>query len=251
MTDRRTVLISGASGGVGRGIAIACGSAGWEVWIAARREAEGTAVADEVRAAGGIGRYVECDVGDGDSVAAVVAQVNEVSGQLHGLVHNATSAYSSQPKSLADSSMVEFEDHIRVNLRGLYLLATACFDLLSISRGSLVVLTSEAGFEGKPVMGMYAMAKAAQRGLAGVLAREWGPVGIRVNCVAPLATSPAMERYMADPVKSAQVLRRIPISRLGDPVQDIGPVVRFLISEESSFVTGQTIMIDGGSCPIT
>src|SRR5665213_1495692 len=185
MTDRRTVLISGASGGVGRGIAIACGSAGWEVWIAARRKAEGTAVADEVGAAGGIGRYVECDVGDAESVAAVVAQVNQVSGQLHGLVHNATSAYSSQPKSLADSSMVEFEDHIRVNLRGLYLLSTACFDLLSASRGSLVVLTSEAGFEGKPVMGMYAMAKAAQRGLAGVLAREWGPVGIRVNCVAP------------------------------------------------------------------
>lgn len=245
------MLISGASGGVGEGIATACGEAGWEVWVAARRSAEGMAVAEEVDRAGGTGRFVPCDVGVPGAVAAVVEAVTRVSGGLDGLVHNATSGWSSRPGPIGEVSIDEVKDQVLVGLRGPYLLSLGCYELLRASgSGSVVFLTSEAGFEGKPTLAPYAMVKAAERGLARVLSREWGPSGVRVNAVAPLATSPAMDRFCEDPGRRARVLERIPLGRLGDPHRDIGPVVRFLLSDDSRFVTGQTIMADGGSCPI-
>jgi 3-oxoacyl-[acyl-carrier protein] reductase len=102
----RVVIVTGASGGVGRGIALACGQAGWTVWIAARRSVEGTAVADEVTAAGGEGRFVACSVDDPASVDAAIATVVGASGRLDGVAHNATSGRSPIPGHLADLSTV-------------------------------------------------------------------------------------------------------------------------------------------------
>src|SRR5450759_843611 len=113
-------------------------------------------------------------------------------------------------------SMEEIQDQMLVNLRGPYLLNLGFFELLRLSgSGSVVMLTSEAGFEGKPNLTTY-----------------------------------AMDRYFEDPANKARVLGRIPLGRLGEPHSDIGPVVRFLLADEARFVTGQTIMVDGGSCPI-
>jgi NAD(P)-dependent dehydrogenase (short-subunit alcohol dehydrogenase family) len=113
-----------------------------------------------------------------------------------------------------------------------------------------VVTTSEAGFDGKRLLAPYAMVKAQQRAFVTVLAREWGPAGIRVNAVAPLAASPAMEQaFRSDPAMEERVMSRIPLGRLGDAADDIGVAVRFLLGEDARFVTGQTLMIDGGSCP--
>lgn len=247
----RTVLVTGASGGVGRGIALACGRAGWQVWIAARRGPEAAAVAQEVTTVGGKGRAVTCDVGDEDSVRACLAEV-AASGGLDGIVHNATSGLSSQARSVADVTVDQLEDHVRVATRGLYLLARHGFALLAERHGSMVVLTSEAGFEGKRLLAPYAMVKAQQRGLVGVLAREWGPAGVRINAVAPLADSPAMQRaFVSDPHMEQRVMGRIPLGRLGDAADDIGVAVRFLLGDDARFVTGQTLMVDGGSCPIT
>jgi 3-oxoacyl-[acyl-carrier protein] reductase len=137
-------------------------------------------------------------------------------------------------------------------LRGTYLVARAALPHLEATGGSLLVLTSEAGFEGKARLPAYAAVKAAQRGLARSLAREWGPRGVRVNCLAPLAATPAMVTAMAaDPAMEARVLGRNPLGRLGDAVTDVGPVARFLLGPEAAFVTGATLMADGGSCPIT
>ena len=245
------MLITGATGGVGRGIALACGTAGWEVWIAARRETEGRAVAAEVDARGGAGRFVECDVADEASVAGVLATVAEA-GELHGVVHNATSSYSGVPRSATDLHLEELGHQVAVGLRGCHLLARAAHRSLRATQGSFLVLTSEAGFEGKKLLSTYATVKAAQRGYMRVLAREWGPDGIRVNALAPLASSPAMDDALRlDPEMRERVMRRNPLGRLGDAEHDIGPVARFLLSDESRFVTGQTIMADGGSCPIT
>jgi 3-oxoacyl-[acyl-carrier protein] reductase len=247
-----TVLITGASGGIGRGIALACAEAGWTVWIAARRSAEAAAVADEVTAAGGIGRSVVCDVGDEESVGAAVSEVAAAGAGLHGVVHNATSGLSSQASPLRDITVDDLEDHVRVATRGCYLLGRAAFPFLVASRGSLVVMTSEAGFEGKRLLAAYATVKASQRGLVRALAREWGPAGVRVNAVAPLGDSPAMARaFVSDPAMEARVMSRIPLGRLGGATDDIGVAVRFLLSDEARFVTGQTLMVDGGSCSIS
>jgi 3-oxoacyl-[acyl-carrier protein] reductase len=248
----RVVLVSGASGGVGRGIALACAAAGWRVWIAARRAREGEAVAREVDAAGGAGRFVACDVADAVSVERAIAALLARDGRLHAVAHNATSALSPKPTSLRDVSLADVRDHVAVSLRGAYLLARSAHPHLRASRGALLLLTSEAGFEGKARLPVYAAVKAAQRGLARALAREWGADGIRVNCLAPLAASPAMERAFAlDPAMEERVLGRNPLRALGDPVADVGAAARFLLSDDARYVTGHTLMADGGSCPVT
>jgi 3-oxoacyl-[acyl-carrier protein] reductase len=247
----RTILVTGASGGVGRGIALACGAAGWSVWIAARRAEEGGAVAGEVTEAGGWGHSIVTDVGDEDSVQVTLAAIRASDGRLDGVVHNATSGKSSQAGPMTDVTVDDLEDHVRVGTRGFYLLARHAFPLLEASHGSFVVMTSEAGFEGKRLLAPYAMVKAQQRAMVAVLAREWGPAGVRVNAVGPLADSPAIDRaFVSDPTMEERVLGRIPLGRLGDAATDIGGVVRFLLGDDSRFVTGQTIMADGGSCPI-
>lgn len=248
----RVVLVTGASGGVGRGIALACAAAGWTVWVAARRAPEGEAVAAEVDAAGGTGRFVACEVGEPASVADAVATVVAASGRLDGVVHNATSGLSPIPGPLPDLPLADLRDHVAVSVRGTYLLAREALPHLRAAGGSLVVLTSEAGFEGKAKLPAYAAVKAAQRGLVRGLAREWGPLGVRVNALAPLASTPAMVTALErDPAMEARVMGRNPLGRLGDAVADIGPVARFLLSDEARFVTGVTVMADGGSCPVT
>jgi len=250
--DAPVVLVTGASGGVGRGIAIACGAAGWSVWVAARRQAEGREVAAEVTAAGGRGTFVECDVADGDSVASAVAATVAREGRLDGAVHNATSGRSPVPVVPAEVPLDHLRDHVVVSVRGAYWLAHHAYPHLVVTRGSLVLLTSEAGFGGTMRLAPYAAVKGAVRGLARSWAREWGRDGVRVNCVAPLAESPAVTAAMAADVTMAdRVLGRHPLGRLGDPVDDVGPVVRFLLSDEAGYVTGMTVMVDGGNAPVT
>lgn len=250
--DRKVVLVTGASGGVGEGIALACGEAGWEVWIAARRRTEGERVAQLVTDAGGLGRFVASDVANAESVRTTIDTISATSGRLDGVVHNATSGLSSVPSALGDITPGDLESHLAVSVTGLHLLARTAFPLLVRTRGSLVVTTSEAGFEGKARLPAYATVKAAQRGLVRTLAREWGPSGVRANAIAPLAMTDAMERaFELDPSMSDRVLGRLPLRRLGDARADIGPVVRFLLGDDARYVTAQTIMVDGGSCPIS
>lgn len=251
-TDERVIAITGASGGVGRGIARACGAAGWTVWILARRAEQGSAVAAEVDELGGRGRFVACDVTDGASVDAAITAILDESGRLDGVVHNSTSGRSSQATPFGDNTVGHLEDQVAVSVRGLRLLARAAEPALRDAGGAFVVTTSEAGFEGKKLLAAYGMVKAAQRGLVRALAREWGPLGIRVNAIAPLAMTEAMERaFRSEPAMEARVRSRIPLDRIGDPETDIGPVVRHLLSDDARYLTGQTLMVDGGSCQIS
>jgi len=249
---RRCILVTGASGGVGRGIAIAGGQAGWEVWIAARRSAEGKAVAKEVGAAGGRGHFVECNVAEEGSVMQAFRTVSSSGSELHGVVHNATSSLSSRPALPESVPIDDLRDQVAVSVRGMYLIARIAFPLLRSSKGSFIVTTSEAGFEGKQLLAAYAMVKAAQRGMMRSLAREWGPFGVRINAISPLAASPAMDRaFVSDPDMRDRVHTRIPLGRLGDATSDIGAAARFLLDEGARYITGQTLMVDGGSCPIS
>lgn len=246
----KTVVITGASGGVGRGIAIACGQAGWSVWIAARRERQGQAVADEVTNAGGNGRFVVCDVRESASIDSCIDTVIDADGRLDGVVHNATSGLSPVPVSLAEISLADLRDHTEIALRAAWAIARRCHPALVQSGGSILLLTSEAGFEGKAKLPPYAGVKGAQRGFARALAREWGRDGVRVNALAPLASTPAMDSaFEHDPELASRVLGRNPLGRLGDPVDEIGRAARFLLSDDARYITGHTLMVDGGSCP--
>jgi 3-oxoacyl-[acyl-carrier protein] reductase len=137
---------------------------------------------------------------------------------------------------------------LATTLRASYLFAQLALPhLRERENASYILLTSPAGVEGSADRATYGAVKAGQRGFAKSLTREWGPLGIRVNCIAPVAMTPAMERaYVANPALEARLNARTPLGRVGDPEADIGGVAVFLASDLARFVTGQTIVVDGG-----
>lgn len=241
-----TVLVTGAGGGVGRGIALAAAAAGAHVVVAARGD-NGRSVVEEIAARGNSAAWAQCDVTDAASVAGAVATALGNSGRLDAIVHNATSSASSQPHQLTDVSDELWKQHASVSLRGAYHCATEGYDALRVRGGTLLVMTSPAGIEGSSMLPLYATMKGALRGFAKSLAREWGPAGITVNVVSPLAYSPAMTRAMEkDPPMRERTSNRIPLGRVGDAETDVGAAVSFLLGPQARYITGQTLGIDGG-----
>ena len=246
--DGRTAIVTGAGQGVGRGIALALAAAGASVVVAARRAQTGEPVAREIRDRGGRAVCVETDVTSREAVEAAVAAAVEEFGSLEVMVHNAFRG--GRPHRLE-----ELDDHVWRSCSGTavwgsYHCARAAFPHLLVAgrRGRLVLVSSTAGMEGSASVPAYAAVKGAQRALAKSLAREWGPHGITVNCIAPLADTPALEEAFAQrPELRASRLGRSALGRIGDPEADVGPVVTFLASEEGGYVTGQTLVCDGGS----
>jgi 3-oxoacyl-[acyl-carrier protein] reductase len=242
----RTVLVTGGAAGVGRGIALACGAAGAHVVVASRRD-NGVDVVDEIVARGHAASWSQCDVTDRDSVAGAVAHAVDRTGALHAVVHNATSNQSSVPHRLEEVQDALWEQHTSVSLRGAYHCAVAALPALRATGGTLLVMTSPAGFEGSATLPLYATMKGALRGFAKSLAREWAPHGVTVNVVSPLAYSPAMVNAIAeDPAMEGRLARRVPLGRVGDPEVDVGRGIAFLVSADAAFVTGQTLGVDGG-----
>jgi 3-oxoacyl-[acyl-carrier protein] reductase len=242
----RTVLITGAGAGVGRGIALACAAQRMDVVVFSPRE-NGAETAETIRSSGGSARWVAGDVTVRADVERAVATAVQATGRLDAVVHNATSGRSSEPVRVEAASLDEWEDHVSVSLRGAFFCAQAALPHLVTSGGRCVFMTSPAGMEGSLTLPLYGMVKGAVRGLAKSLAREWGPRGVTVACVSPLAHTHAMARaFELDPDLESRVVSRIPLGRLGDAEHDIGPVVAFLVSDDARYMTGQTVVVDGG-----
>ncbi len=247
LLDGRTVVVTGAGGGVGAGIALACAEHGANVVIAARRTETGDVVAKQIEDRGGAALSVRCDVGDAADVEAAVDATVERFGGLDCMVHNALAPVG-PPRPIRDVPDEVFAAMMSTAVRGSFLCARAAFPQLRDRQGSLILLTSAAGVEGSPYLPAYGMVKAAQRGLLKSLAREWGPLGIRVNGIGPVAMTPAMEVVAkTSPVFTDGLLvNRTPLRRIGEPEPDIGPVAVFLASDLARYMTGQTLMVDGG-----
>jgi 3-oxoacyl-[acyl-carrier protein] reductase len=245
--DSRVIVVTGAGGGVGRGIAIALADRGAVVALLVRRASTGAAVAAEIAARGGRARSLECDISDADQLQHAIEAVEADLGRIHSVVHNAISGRTSQKEHLGALDDASWEDHASVGLRPCYWLARLAYRSLAAESGSFVVLTSVDGIEGDEDLPLYSTVKAAQRGLVKSLAREWGPAGVRVNCLAPLAVTPALERAISlDDTLLARISGLVPLGRFGDPVTDIGPAAAFLCSDEARYVTGQTLIVSGG-----
>jgi 3-oxoacyl-[acyl-carrier protein] reductase len=242
----RTVLVTGAGDGVGRGIALACGAEGAFVVVAARRE-NGAETVAQLETLGGKGAWARCDVTDARQVEAAVQLAVERGGGLDVMVHNATSGRSSEPARLEDVDADLWKEHASVSLTGAYHCARAALPALRERRGCFLAMTSASGMEGSATFPAYATVKAALRGFAKSLAREWAELGVTVNVVSPLARTPAMDNAIReDPGLEARLERRVPLGRLGDPEADIGPAVVFLAGAGGSYITGQTLVVDGG-----
>lgn len=239
----RRVLITGAAAGVGRGLALSCAEAGAHVLVTSRGE-NGKDVVVEVEQRGGEATWLACDVTDETSVRSAIEQA----GRLDAIVHNATSRESSTPHRIEDLTDEQWDEHVAVSLRGARLLAIAGHAALRASgSGRFVVMTSASGITGTPRLPAYGVVKAALRGFAKSLAREWAPDAITVNALAPLAESDAMAAAAEkDPTLRPRLAASIPLGRMGDAEADIGPPLVFLLSEGGGYVTGQTLLVDGG-----
>jgi 3-oxoacyl-[acyl-carrier protein] reductase len=244
----RTAVVTGAGQGIGRGIALAFAMNGANVVIAARRAETGEPVAAEIRERGGEAVCIVTDVSRRADVESCVASTVERYGALEIMVHNAVRGGS--PHRLDEVPLEDWHDHSRVTAWGSYFTAAIAYPHLrdAGAHGRLVLLTSPAGIEGTVNMPLYATVKAAQRGLIKSLAREWGPDGITVNGIAPVAETPALAGAFATvPHLKERVESRASLRRIGDPERDIGGVAVFLASEDGGYVTGQTIVCDGGA----
>ena len=242
----RVAIVTGAGQGVGKGIAAALAHAGAAVVIAARRADNGAPAAAAIREAGGDARFVRCDVTDRGAVDAAVDAAIDRWGRLDVMVHNAVSP-PGPPRPIQEIDDETIAAQIATTTTAGFHCAQAAFPHLAAGSGSLILLTSPAGIEGSGNLPLYGAVKGAQRGLLKSLAREWGPSGVRVNAIAPVAWTPAMDTATAaNPTLEARLRGRTPLQHIGDPTDDIGPVAVFLASSMARHMTGQTLAVDGG-----
>lgn len=246
LLNGKVAIVTGAGQGVGEGIARALADAGAAVVIAARRAENGEPAAAAIRERGQAASFVRCDVSLETDVAAAVVHAVDEHGGLDIVVHNAVSPPGPPaPVQAVDPDIISAQ--IATSTTATYLLARAAHPELVQRRGSMILLTSPAGMEGSGNLPVYATVKGAQRGILKSLAREWGPDGIRVNAIAPVAWTPAMTTATeANPTLQARLEARTPLGKIGDPETDIGPVAVFLASDLARHMTGQTLAVDGG-----
>lgn len=238
---RRVLLVTGASRGIGRAVALAAADEGLDVVLVGRRDLQAlVAVATEVQARGVRATYVLADVGSQEGVEAIVAHVAQAHGRLDALVNNAGVGTR---RTVAEVSREEWQETLAVNLTGPFFLVQACLPLLRKGHHPAVVnVASIAGRIGGRVGPHYAASKGGLIALTRYLALHLGPEGIRVNCVAPDLTDTDMPRRLgllpATPSPNAPV-------RLGRP-DEVAQVIVFLCRPGMSFLNGECIHLTGG-----
>ena len=191
-------------------------------------------------------RKWSADLRDPDSAGRIVAAAVDAFGTVHGLVNNAIA--TNEPKAFVDITTEDFALGHDVGPRAAFLLMQAVHPLMvAAGGGSIVNLGSGTGTGGEPKWGGYAAAKEAIRGLSKVAALEWGRDNIRVNVVCPFAESDGVKLWKEfAPRDFEKSLRRVPMKRIGHVRDDAGALVAFLLSTDATFITAQTIHVDGG-----
>jgi 2-hydroxycyclohexanecarboxyl-CoA dehydrogenase len=243
----KRAIVTGAGQGVGRGIALALAKEGAAVLVAGRTIEKVERTAQEICSAGGESLAVRCDVGVPADVEALFGETVRAFGGLDVLVNNAQSVPPN--RRLQDVAIEDVDLALGTGPIATFRCMQAAFPHLRERGGSIVNLGSNTAIEGAPLFGAYAMAKEGIRGLSRVAAREWGRFGIRVNVICPFGDSPsAVEFNDEHPEAAKAILRSTPLGRMGDCEQDIGRAVAALVSDDMSYLTGATLMLDGGLC---
>jgi NAD(P)-dependent dehydrogenase (short-subunit alcohol dehydrogenase family) len=243
----KTALVTGASSGLGVAFAKALAGAGGNVVLAARRVDRLEAVAAEIAADGGSATVVACDVTDEAQVAEAVAAAVSTYGGLDIAVANAGSvpeAFAVPEKMPAEL----FRQSVDINLTGTYLTAVAAArHMLATGGGSIIMLASVAGAGGhRNIPAGYAISKAATIGMAKYLGTRWADRGVRVNAIGPGWFSSEMtDQALAIPSFKGYIEDQTPMGRIGEGDELLGTLL-LLASDAGSYITGQTIFVDGG-----
>ncbi len=241
----KVAIVTGSSRGIGRAIAEGFAEAGARVAISSRNQAPCEETAAAIRAAGGEAIALTARISDKAQLENLVAKTREEWGGVDILVCNA--AINPHYGSLEDLSDQVFERMMTNNvLSNLWLSKLVMPDMKARHDGAIIFIISIGGLRSSLKLGMYGVTKAADYALCRNLAAEWGPHNIRVNCIAPgLITTQFSRVLYEDPQRRATRESETPLRRLGAPV-DIAGAALLLASRAGAFITGQTIVVDGG-----
>jgi 7-alpha-hydroxysteroid dehydrogenase len=242
-------VVTGAGRGIGEGIAIGLAEAGCDVVLTARRENEINAVAESVRALGRRALAIPGDITDGDFVDSLADRAKAEMGKITLWVSNAGGADDRTPRHLADMPDRQWDYQLDLNLRAVFTGSRAAARVIE-DGGSIINISSGAALKPSPNNGPYAVAKAGVDSLTKTMSVELARRGIRVNGVAPgpVPTEVFMEFFGASEEDIPEMGKKlgIPLGRVGTP-EDVANAVVFLASDAASWVTGQTLLVNGGN----
>jgi NAD(P)-dependent dehydrogenase (short-subunit alcohol dehydrogenase family) len=241
----KVAIVTGSSRGIGRAIAETFAEAGARVVISSRNQERCDETVAAIRATGGEAIAVTARISDKAQLENLVARTKEQWGHIDILVCNA--AINPHYGSLEDLTDHVFERMMTNNvLSNLWLSKLVVPDMKARHDGSIIFISSIGGLRSSTVIAMYGVTKAADIALCRSLAAEWGPAGVRVNCIAPgLVVTDFARALYEDPERRARREAETPLRRLGQP-EDIAGAALLLASRAGAFITGQTIVVDGG-----
>ena len=243
--DGKVAIVTGSSRGIGRSIAEHLAAAGARVVVSSRKAPACEEVVAAIRKSGGEAIAIPAHIGDKTQLEGLVGETRKHWGKIDVLVCNAASnPYYGPRAGLSDDA---FNKILQNNIVANHWLANLVLpEMAQRKDGSVIIVSSIGGLKGTATLGAYAISKAADMQLARNLAVEWGPHNIRVNCIAPgLVKTDFARALWENPETLGHYESQTPLRRIGQP-EDIGGIAVFLASKASAFVTGQTIVADGG-----
>jgi len=241
----KVALVTGSSKGIGRAIALRMAEHGAKIVVSSRKAERCEEVASTIRAAGGDALVKTCNIASKEELQALVDATYAHYGRLDTLVCNAAvNPYYGPSIDMPDDA---FDRVMNCNVRSNFWLCNMVLPRMAAGGGgSIIIVSSIAGLQGNEMLGAYGISKAADMQLARNLALEWGPKGIRANCIAPgLVRTDFARAIWAEPKNYERAVQQSPLRRIGEP-DDIAGAAVFLAAASGNFMTGQTIVIDGG-----
>ena len=241
----QVAIITGAASGIGRSTAELFAQEGAKVIVADVNEALGQETADQIEANGGTARFITTDVGSADSVQTLVKTVLDEFDRIDILHNNAYWAPNFRP--LGDTTLEEWDRTIAVSLTGVFLGCKYVLPtMLERGKGVIVNTASAAAISASPMFAAYMAAKGGVVQLTRSVAYDYGKSGIRCNAICPgLVETPATQPVLDDPERRAWLMSKLLLSYTGKP-EDIAKAALFLATDDSRYMTGQTLVIDGG-----